>query len=197
MKVKQLFEERNPYEYRAAPIKQAVTNLAKKSKELDNERITPKQIEIAYNKLGEANRSFNTALSVEEIKDLSQELYGEVGRSPGSWEFTLTRLHILLFGMAPHGISESRAEKMFGYPSKEMVRFAQGEGIDVEGQISAARAELKNRPVRIKRDVARKLMSDYYMANKATLPKSVSKYREEIIDRLMTGMKPEQAFDVA
>lgn len=197
MKVKQLIEDdkgsRSPFEYRATPAEAETIKPPVKKKET---AITPEQIELAYNKLGEANRSFNTALSIEEINDLAQELYG-TGRSPASWVFLLTRLHVLVFGMAPHGVSESRAEKMFGYPSKEMVRFAQGEGIDVEGQISAAREELRNRPVRIKRDVALKLMADYYMANKATLPKSVTQYREEIIGRLMAGMNPEQAFDVA
>jgi len=196
MKVKQLIEDdkgsRSPFEYRATPTETETIKPPIKKETA----ITPEQIELAYSKLGEANRSFNTALSIEEITDLAQELYESSGRSPASWVFLLTRLHVLVFGMAPHGISESRAEKMFGYPSKEMVRFAQGEGIDVEGQITAAREELRNRPVRVKRDVAVGIMADYYKTNKATLPKDIVKYREEIIGRLMAGASPEQAFEV-
>jgi hypothetical protein len=41
---------------------------------------------------------------------------------------------------------------------------------------------------------ARQLMSDYYRAHKAELPSDIAKYRESIIELLMEGMLPAEAF---
>jgi hypothetical protein len=45
-----------------------------------------------------------------------------------------------------------------------------------------------------KKPEALQMMSDYYRAHRAELPADVSKYRELIIEFLMEGMSPEEAF---
>jgi hypothetical protein len=45
-----------------------------------------------------------------------------------------------------------------------------------------------------KEAVALQLMSDYYKEHKAKLPKNISKHRELIVELLVKGLSPEQAF---
>jgi hypothetical protein len=47
------------------------------------------------------------------------------------------------------------------------------------------------------RTEAKKLMWEYYRDNKASLPKWIGEYREEIIDNLIFGETTEIAFDGA
>ena len=82
---------------------------------------------------------------------------------------------------------------MFSIPQK-MIKFAEKQGYDTFENIKKAKVDLKGRPVRRKEAEAKKLMSDYYMANKATLPKDIAKHREAIISDLMAGLSPEEAF---
>lgn len=152
-------------------------------------RITDAQMQMAYNAI--VPQELDTA----EIADLAKQ-FGEsdaFGRTAGSASFLLPRMHILVHGVAPHGETERRAETMFTIPQK-MIDFANRMGLDTVYNIEAAREELRNRPVRVKRDDAVFMMSDYYKANKANLPKDIIKHREEIIDRLMAGATPEEAF---
>ena len=44
---------------------------------------------------------------------------------------------------------------------------------------------------------ALEMMSAYYQAHKADLPPEIRKCREAIVDLIMGGMPPEQAFEVA
>jgi len=48
----------------------------------------------------------------------------------------------------------------------------------------------------IKRPEALKIMSKYYLDNKKSLPKTISNYREEIINSLMNGSTADKAFNI-
>ncbi len=61
------------------------------------------------------------------------------------------------------------------------------------GAVSAARDRVKPKKA-LSHDQAACLMSEYYMANKATLPASVRAHREEIIRLVMSGVRPQDAF---
>ena len=158
-------------------------------------KITKSQMTIAYKKLQEANPSVNTALSIEEIADIAKTLSesDEFARTEGSAMFILTRMHVLIEGMAPYGVSEKRAETLF-MPSTNMVEFVEELGYDADIQIANARKDLQQRPVKVKRPDAVQIMADYYKDNKDDLPKSVVKHREVIIDCIMNGMSVEESF---
>jgi hypothetical protein len=102
-------------------------------------------------------------------------------------------MHILVHGLAPHGETESRAEKMFGIP-ETMIKFANKKGYDTFENIKKAKVDLAGRPVRRKEPVARQMMAEYYRANKDRLPKDIAQHRDAIIKDLMAGLSPEEAF---
>lgn len=155
-------------------------------------RLSDQQMQLAFNAVRRQE------LDKAEIADLARQFEENdvYGRTKESAEFLLTRMHILVHGLAPHGETERRAETMFRIPNT-MIDYANRKGIDTVYNIEHAREELRNRPVRRKRPEAKKMMFDYYKANKADLPKNINQYREEIVDRLMQGISPESAFDVA
>ena len=137
----------------------------------------------------------NKELDKAELADLSRDFAENENwdRTAASAEFVLNRMHILIHGAAPDGETERRAETMFSIPQK-MIKFAEKQGYDTFENIKKARVDLKGRPVRRKEAEAKKLMSDYYMANKANLPKDIAKHRKAIISDLMAGLSPEEAF---
>ena len=153
-------------------------------------RWSPQELQLVFQavKKNEASK--------EEISQLARTLgeRDDFDRTTAGAEFALNRMHILIHGVAPEGETESRAEKMFAIPST-MTKFAEDKGYDPFANIKKAKAELKGRPVRVKPDVARKMMSDYYKANKASLPKDITKSRDAVIKDLMVGMSPKEAFD--
>lgn len=157
--------------------------------------ITDDQLQLAFDKLEEANPAFNTALSLSEVRDLAQELSEDpdFGRNKGSAEFILNRLHVLVNGLAPSGISEHRAETMFR-PSNNMKKFAEENNIDVEEQIDHARAELKTRPKPRKEDEAKEMFLNYWRENKDMFPRFNQYDKADIIRDLMFGTDPEDAF---
>lgn len=55
---------------------------------------------------------------------------------------------------------------------------------------------VRSRPKRT-RDEAKKVMSAYYIENRATLPKDIADQRELIIEFLCEGLSPEEAFQSA
>lgn len=67
---------------------------------------------------------------------------------------------------------------------------------DFDGFIKHSETVITPR-VRIKRPAALKLMSEYYSANKAKLPTGISEHRDLIIDLLMDGFSPTEAFTQA
>lgn len=169
---------------------QAARNVGRRSREMGmSGRLTDTHFNLAYNAVKREE------LDKAEINDLAKELadHEEYGRSADSAQFVLNRMHILVHGVAPHGETEKRAETMFSIP-KTMVQFANEKGLDTDFNIEHAREELRNRPARVKRPEAMKMMSDYYMKNKDSLPKNVRDYREDIIELIMKGTSPELAF---
>lgn len=56
--------------------------------------------------------------------------------------------------------------------------------------------ETRARP-KLQRDAALALMSEYFLANRASFPKGIEQKREEIIDLIRGGFSPEEAFDKA
>lgn len=115
------------------------------------------------------------------------------GRTKASAEFLLNRMHVLVHGIAPHGETEKRAETMFTIP-KSMIDFANRHGYDTFENIEQAREDLRNRPKKVKRPEAQQMMFQYYQEHKNTLPHNIRHYREHIIDQIMQGVSPEDAF---
>jgi len=135
-------------------------------------------------------------LDRDEIKDLSKELNesDEYDRNGNSAEFLLSRMHILVHGLAPHGETEARAETMFTICGK-MIDFANRMGLDTIFNIELARFELKNRPVQINRETAKRIMVNFYHDNKDSLSiEYIRTRRETIIAQLMMGVTVEEAF---
>jgi predicted DNA-binding ribbon-helix-helix protein len=63
------------------------------------------------------------------------------------------------------------------------------------GAVMAARERvLEPKKQALNHDQAARLMSDYYMANKATIPAAVRAHRETIIQLMMSGISPQEAF---
>ncbi len=152
-------------------------------------RWNDQELELAFQTVKKAE------MSKEEVTDAAREMTEKEGfdRTVAGAEFALNRMHILVHGLAPQGETESRAEKMFGIPDT-MLKFANRKGYDTVSNIKKARIDLKGRPVRRKEADAKQLMSQYYMANKASLPKDIVKHRDAIIGDLMVGLSPEEAF---
>lgn len=177
-------------EVTAREINRAVQNLGDRAREMDlRGRLTDEHFELAFKAVRGDEKT------KEEISDLATELseHEKYGRSKASADFILNRMHILVHGVAPHGETERRAETMFTIP-KTMIEFANKKGLDTDFNIEHAREELRNRPARIKRPEAMKVMSDYYMKNKDSLPKDIRQHRDAIITDLMTGQPPEKVF---
>ena len=158
----------------------------------ESDQFTDEQFELVYDKI--KDKEFDK----DEISDLAQELEesDDFGRTKGSAKFALTRMHILIHGVAPDGETERRAETMFTIPNT-MNEFATRKGIDTFENIERAREELKHRPVRVKYDKAKEMMHSYYHENKDWLPRDIAKSREDIIDSIMNGDEPDEAFSKA
>ncbi len=65
---------------------------------------------------------------------------------------------------------------------------------DFAGFATLAEAAIKPRKKR-RENEALTAMSDYYTANKATLPASIREHREQLVELLMDGFSPEEAFE--
>lgn len=148
----------------------------------DSSRLSDEQFQMAYDLVRK------NELDKAEIKELAKELSEKegFGRSNNSADFVLNRMHVLVHGLAPHGETEARAETMFTIP-ETMKAFAKKKGIDVFDSIQKAKLDLKNRPKKVDQKTATAAMSEYYKAHKATLPKNISNFREEIIKDIMAG----------
>lgn len=62
-----------------------------------------------------------------------------------------------------------------------------------DGFVSAVAEKIKPKK-RIKPEEARRLMSDYYQANKNSLPSEIKEFREFLIEMIMEGVSPSDAF---
>jgi hypothetical protein len=145
--------------------------------------------ELAYNAVKKE------VLTIQDIKELAKimEQNEAFDRTVGSAIFILTRMHILVHGMAPYGVTEKSAEEFFK-SSKPMENFVETKGIDVDKSMLTARAELKTRPVLVNKDVAAQAVWDYYRANKSNLPRNIINHKNNIMALVMQGIKPVEAF---
>lgn len=150
-------------------------------------QLTDTHYDIAYNLIVEKE------LDRDEIKDLAKELNESdiYDRNDNSAEFLLSRMHILVHAIAPHGETETRAETMFTICSK-MINYANRRGLDTVFNIEFARIELKDRPIRIKYEDVKKLVCDYYFSMPKSSRPNVD--RDEVIAKVMEGTAIEEAF---
>lgn len=154
---------------------------------------TDEELAVVYKAIVNARNE----LSIEETTDMAKELSGKENfdRTERGALFALNRMHVLLHGVAPHGVPERSAEAMCIPPDK-MIKFADKQGVKTTDNIASAKAEAKTRvkKVKIKRADATKMMSTYFMANKDKLPPTVRDHREDIISSIEDGLSPEEAF---
>jgi hypothetical protein len=67
---------------------------------------------------------------------------------------------------------------------------------DFDGFVQHTENAIKPRKP-VKEAKALELMSAYFQANRATLPSSIREHREQIVELIMEGFSPEEAFDMA
>ena len=67
---------------------------------------------------------------------------------------------------------------------------------DIDGYFDHTTTKITPRTVR-RVEIARHLMSDYFKANRTKLPQSVVSQREQILQMLVEGFEPEEAFAAA
>ena len=150
-------------------------------------QLTDNHYDIAYKLV------INKELDKDEIKDLSVELNegDDYDRNHNSAEFLLSRMHILVHGIAPHGETQNRAETMFTICEK-MIDYANRKGLDTMFNIELAKVDLADRPIRVKYEIAKKMVSDYYFS----IPKDnrpVVVDRDNVIEQVMSGTAVEEA----
>jgi hypothetical protein len=164
----------------------------KQSSGITRKRLTTELFDMVFNAVK------GHELNLAEISAIATEMQEKEAfdRTVGAAKFMLGRMHILVHGSAPQGMTEKAAETFFT-PSAPMNAYAKTKGIDVGDSISKARIDLKNRKAKVKQKDATQMMSVYYKDNKAKLPttKELSKHRNDIIKSIMLGMTPKEAFD--
>ena len=167
--------------------------LNERDTQVDGTKLTDQHFDLAYKYVK------NSELDINEIADISVELasHEEFDRSKDSAKFILTRLHILVHGIAPQGINEKTASEWFK-ASKAMNNYARSKGHDVEENLVKARAELKHRKTRAKvnKPTAKKIMIDFYNNHRdALVPQNeISKHRNQIEKDIMDGKGADIAF---
>ena len=155
-------------------------------------RLPPELLTIAF----EALKDRKTSVDIEDIaREILEQGYT---RTVGSARFTLNRMHILIHGVAPYGVTEKAAEKMFR-PPQTMQDFVEGKGINVNENLMNAKEEIKNRPKKVRRKEATKMFSAYYFENKDFIDRAKftgmnQANRERVIKMIMSGITPEEAF---
>lgn len=160
----------------------------------DTGHLSDSELTVVYNHLGQSQ------MSKEEIDQAADQIIDgiEYQRSKQSAIFALTRMHILVHGVAPEGETQNRADTMFQIPNK-MIQFVVNQGDydqdDLHAHIEHAKEELANRPVKKSRNKATEMMAKYYQQHKQMLPHTVKDYREQIIQDIMDGMSAEDAFE--
>mgnify|MGYP001025385314 CR=1 FL=1 len=156
-------------------------------------RFTDAQLQAAYNVI--KDREFD----YKELQNLAPGLADtpEYGRNRGSAMFALTRLHILVHGIVPYGVTPDSAKKMFS-PSRPMVDFARRVlGIDTQDSINHAITDFNNRPAPEQKKLSWKdadaARVKYWATNKPSLPLNIGKYRKEITADIHAGLTPAEA----
>lgn len=161
--------------------------------------ISDDQLKLAYEEI------HRQRMSVEELNDIAADIADrpDSERTKGSYEFILARLHTLIHGYAPYGMSETRAETMFR-ATTNMAEFVDAMGYDVKMNIEQARGEMKIRAAEERRRKelsanAQRIVLDYYKTNKDELKKThsadLSKKRDELVAMVSNDVSVEDAFN--
>lgn len=169
--------------------------LIERTAEQDNARmrLTDEELEFAHDLVRKHE------LSMSEITELSHEFATDFGRTPGSLQFVLRRLHSLVHGKIP--LDASYSPGWFNVP-QTMVAWAKKKGIPVHDNMIRAEAEAKERQEtadkKVDRKTAMEKMVSYYQSNKRSFTprdkQSMVSKREDIITDIMGGKDPSEAF---
>jgi len=157
--------------------------------------ISDRDMEIVYNALRNCGE-----LDQTEVLPLAQQLVDEFdgySKNVGSARFLINRMHVIMHGMAPLGVTEHSAQQFF-QPARPLIRFMAEKGYNPEEAINMARDEARTRKQRRKAEEARQVMADYYKKIRQTLTpkqdKALRASREQILQGLMAGENPEDVF---
>lgn len=157
--------------------------------------ISERDMEIVYSAL--RNRG---ELDQSDVLPLAQELVDEFdgySRNVGSARFLINRMHVIMHGMAPLGVTEHSAQQFF-QPARPLIQFMSAKGYNPEEAINLARDEARTRLTKRKEEDARNLMASYYRQIRQTLTpqqdKNVRANRDQLIQGLKTGASPEDVF---
>lgn len=163
---------------------------------VSDHNISPSDMQIVFDAL--RNRG---ELDKSEVKPLAAELVDEHGgysKNAGSAQFVINRMHTIMHGMAPLGVSEQNAEQ-FMTPARPLIAFMSEKGYNPEEAINIARDEARTRIARMKRPPAVKAVMDYYRQIKSSLDprqdKRIRANREQLIKAMMGGNKVDVVFD--
>jgi len=165
----------------------------------ENQRWTSRELAPIYNSVK------NRRMSLEDIKALGVELADGVdyNRTAYAVFMTAARMHALIHGMLPDGVSGRDTEAEFDRysASKPIYDFilSQGEfdAEDLDQNWRAAQAEGTTRQQKVNKTKEKDAVADmatYYMANKTKLPTDIRQHRDEIVQNIMKGLTPDEAF---
>lgn len=134
----------------------------------------------------------------DEVSSASYDLAGssEFLRTPGAAKLSLARMHVLIHGQIPDGmdVDNTWLNKISG----NIVNFVRNQGYDVERHLQSARANMEERMAQKSRQISKeealKVMSGFYRENRHNLQPCVTQHRDTIIQNLMNGNSPEEAF---
>ncbi len=147
------------------------------------------------------NHVAQTDFSKEEMEQMATEFaerYADrLGRTTTGIRQILMQLHMVVYGKFPDGVIVYPGQ--WQSVSKRMVEFAVQNGYEEAAQnIETAKVDMAERierkKAKLSRDDAVAKMSEYYTANKLSLPKDIVKHREEIIKSMMDGLSVEESF---
>jgi len=157
--------------------------------------ISPADMEVVYQALKDKGE-----LDVADVVPLAQELADEFGgysRNAGSARFVINRMHVIMHGMAPLGVTEHSAQQFF-QPARPLIAFMAEKGYNPQEAINMAKDEARTRMTKRKKAEAVKVMAAYYKQIKPTLTpqqdKAVRAARDQIVQGLETGATPEDVF---
>lgn len=139
--------------------------------------------------------------SKEEMNQMALEFaekYAErLGRTKAGISQILMQLHMVVYGKFPDGVIvypgkwQSVSKRMIDFAVqngyREAVRNIESAQVDMAKRIERKKSKLKEPDAIAK-------MSEYYKANRDTLPKDIVKRRKDIIQSMMDGLSVEEAF---
>lgn len=169
-----------------------IRTLYEKDEERYHKKWSDEELEVIHKEVKK------TSLSKEEMAALAKEIETseKLERTYTGIYQMIMQMHMIVHGEYPQGVVvyEGNWQKVAG----NAIRFGKEKGYDVEPNIKKAKADMKERVAKKKSQVkepeARQMMADYYKEHKEQLPKNISSHREEIIQDIMKGTSPEEAF---